>query len=305
MEYAALPGITRTIIPNAGQRQYVPTMNQERSIVAVSTVPWSGNSNQVQFYSVPSGSLLRTYATHPLGYQSIAFCPGTSYFAISENDSLRVWNIVTGEHVTTLGGTFGDLSFSPDGTLLAGSLGTGTVVMWDAKTWKVLRGYPGGDGVVFTPDGSRIATTVHATTGYSFSIEIRDIGTGMLVGTYGSSYSNGDRICFSPDGTLMLSVNTGVTGVIVHRLADGTPLYQTPSQEEWRFVDVNPQGTYFVLGDLSGGAMVVDLHTLKTVARVPARPVGTVRYLPDGYTLLTNDSEGVKLWSLQFRWLVR
>lgn len=74
---------------------------------------------------------------------------------------LRVWDAATGEQLLALRGRrapFIQAEFSPDGRRLAGASRDRTTWMWDAATGDSLAVFPsGGGGLVFSPDGTRVA----------------------------------------------------------------------------------------------------------------------------------------------------
>ena len=76
--------------------------------------------------------------------------------------ALHVWNALTGEELLTLEGQrapFSHVAFSRNGRLLAGASRDGTTRMWNALTGDLLTILPGGErGIVFSPDGTRIAS---------------------------------------------------------------------------------------------------------------------------------------------------
>ena len=84
---------------------------------------------------------------------------------VSPDQSMSIWNIRTGERVTTLGGHTGSpnhLAFTADGTRLAVANGDGTTRIWDPTTGELLLTLGGHLGLVssvsFNPDGTRLAT---------------------------------------------------------------------------------------------------------------------------------------------------
>jgi WD40 repeat protein len=72
---------------------------------------------------------------------TVAFSPDGKYIADQTADALNLWNIRTGKKIASFKGYFGeDLTFSPDGTLLAGSGGFSdpTIYLFNAATGQEL-----------------------------------------------------------------------------------------------------------------------------------------------------------------------
>ena len=80
----------------------------------------------------------------------------------SQDRAVHMWDALTGEELLTLAGQrapFLDVAFSPNGRRLAGASRDSTTWMWDALTGDLLTILPGGGrGIVFSPDGTRIAS---------------------------------------------------------------------------------------------------------------------------------------------------
>ena len=80
----------------------------------------------------------------------------------SQDRAVHMWDALTGEELLTLAGQrapFLEVAFSPNGRRLAGASRDSTTWMWDALTGDLLTILPGGGrGIVFSPDGTRIAS---------------------------------------------------------------------------------------------------------------------------------------------------
>ena len=97
------------------------------------------------------------------------------------------------------------VTFSPDGTMLAG--GGGDLYLWDVRTGKLLHNIVKARGniygVAFSPDGQTIASSSWKT------IELWDTVTGEHIGTF-TGYPGWIRaMAFSPDGKTLASGNNG------------------------------------------------------------------------------------------------
>ena len=90
----------------------------------------------VRLWDVRSGKLLRSFAGHRLGTNSLAFSPDGSLLATGGSDGLlRLWTVATGELKTTMDAqSIGLLSvaFLPGGhSLAAAGYGDNDIRIWD------------------------------------------------------------------------------------------------------------------------------------------------------------------------------
>ena len=120
------------------------------------------------------------------------------------------------------------VAVSPDGSLVASDSFDGRVRLYDARTGAMVRAIDtgGGRGVVFAPDGRRLACA-----GYHMDklVGVYDVTTGKLLRKLaGHTELETYAIAFSPDGKLLASAGTDKqilvwelrTGALRHRLAN-------------------------------------------------------------------------------------
>ncbi len=142
-----------------------------------------------------------------------------------------VWGVRAGQPPFGHAVPVGCVSFSPDGRLLAGSVGNslepdnpGGVRFWDGDTFRDL-GYLGGHsapvtGLAFSPDGRRLASASwDMNRGSAGELKLWDLATGTELLTLGGH----QVVAFSADGRFLASPGTGGFGGTPVKVWDGGP----------------------------------------------------------------------------------
>jgi WD40 repeat protein len=245
-----------------------------------------------------SGRILTTLEGHKEWVNGLAFSPDGNQLASAAGDrTIKFWNIATGRLTRTLfcGRPAADVSFSPDGMLLAATMTVlddppdgqepSSLLVWSLPDGELRRGgiveregsLSGPLPVAFSPDGKMLAW------GAGDSFLVLDLATGRQrtivfsvaeeeAGTIGT-------LAFSPDGRL----------VAVAALESGTvKLWSSDTLEHTRTLQ-GPQGE--------------DGET------VWPPDVWAVAFSPDGKALAVGSADGpadtVKLWDVQTGGLLR
>ncbi|MGG6292897.1 caspase family protein [Leptolyngbya sp. AN02str] len=193
-------------------------------------------------------SMTQELTTREVMHQ-LSFSPMSDVVAgVTDNRTVRLWNVASGEVITTLKGHRDEIhqvKFSPDGTKLITVSRDRTAILWDRGSGRMLLRIPHSaevNSADFSPDGMRLVTT--QTDG---SIRISDVATGtpnvFLTGHKGNAID----AQFSFDGQTV--VTAGVDGTVrLWNAKDGTEQAQLrpemdPSSQIQR-VFFSPDGHY-------------------------------------------------------------
>jgi WD40 repeat protein/tRNA A-37 threonylcarbamoyl transferase component Bud32 len=181
----------------------------------------SAGGGGVGLWDSSTGQGLLTLKGSTSGAYALAFSPNGRRLASSDDDrtgTVRVWDVTNGQQLLELKGRtttlkvsrqVSSLAFNPDGRRLAAAItGVGGtergVRVWDAESGQELPanyGQTGGYGVVFSPDGRRLATVPDMRVWDAESGQpLLRIQTPLLLG-------NGERfgLAYSPDSRRLVT----------------------------------------------------------------------------------------------------
>lgn len=149
---------------------------------------------------------------------SVAYSPDGSQIVTginsTDNSGLIIWNACTGQLIRkVLGHTdrIFSVSYSADGELLVSSSYDGTVRVWNAKTWDLVRAFNIEDAIneqtavcsaVLSPDGTKVAASLY--NGY---IVVWEVNNGRLIHKIKHSSIQVWSIAFSPNGKQIASAS--------------------------------------------------------------------------------------------------
>jgi len=242
----------------------------------------------------------------------IRFSPDGKWLASAGLDgSVRLWNVETGEKIDEFaekGATSWGASFSPDGKLLAFSLGVprdATTVLqigiWDlesgSKTFFETRHTDLIWSVEFSPDGKQVLTSC-----WDKDAKLWNVETGELVQTFGPHPDQVWSAVFSPDGKRiatgcahfplrdpkrrMARIWDAETGEVICQLAGHSA--------EVSGVAFSPDGSLVATGGWDGAAKLWETETWGEIWTSPNHESAVVHvsFSPDGRFLATAGRDG-------------
>jgi WD40 repeat protein len=285
-------------IPSSGGCQFFCLSPDGKDLAAI-----DDRERVVRVYDAATGKPRFPRTGHTRYLFSVAFSPDSKSLAsTSEDGTVKLWNLRTGEVSQTLHGPADRLTrsvaFSPDGKLVATAHHDGTVKVWDTTTGKVHRSLDGHtdrvECVTFSPDGRTLASS-----GYDHTVRLWSLDGGGEK-TLRAHRENVRCIAFSPDGRLLASAG-GDHDAIIWDLATGTARWRLPHPEILHAIAFLPDGKTVVTG---GADRQVRLWSWEAnrelrVLGGPAAAVREVAVRADGRMLAACGADGaVHLWDL-------
>ena len=145
---------------------------------------------------------------HTSTVTKIVFSPdGATLASVSEDRTIRLWDVATGTHKHTLTGHNSyiySVAFSPDGLTLASGSENGRIRFWNVITGQyrvTLEGHSSSVGsVAFSPDGQTLASGSSDHT-----IRLWNATTGLYKVTLEGHSETINSVAFSPDGQTLAS----------------------------------------------------------------------------------------------------
>jgi WD40 repeat protein len=257
--------------------------------------------------SIPEMHLLVNIPVSAGGVPGVAYSPDGNLIAtMNPRQVVNLWDANSGESLRSLVGVddFGGcITFSPDGSVLAGAYTT-QVVLWDVSSGEMITVLSGGsqEGVAgynvgvgqisFSPDGIFLATA--NMDGVS---TIWDVGTSSKVLSLTAVEALPPKaIAYSPDGKLL--ANGGDAGIVrVWDAERGTELFSRELGGIIHALSFSPDGKYLAAASEDGGIKVWDAGTGEVVSSPPRQSgMYDIAFLADGRYATAGQDGTTRVW---------
>jgi len=242
---------------------------------------------------------------HQKGVSDIHYSPDGKILASGSWDrTIKLWNVETGEELTTLTGhghqdNITSISYSPNGKTLASSSDDGSIKFWNLETGEELTTLNSDQDAVrslsYSPDGNTLASG-----DYRGTIKVWNLETEKFT-TLNGHQDSVRGLSYSPDGKTLASGSDDGT-IKLWNLQTEEVSTLTAHQDDINSVSYSPDGKTLASGSRDGTIKLWDLETgeeLTTLTGHRGRVI-SISYSPDGKTLASGSSdETIKVWNLE------
>ncbi len=274
----------------------------------------------VKLWDVNNGTAIKTINAHKGGVLDVKFSPDGETIASggSFDPTVKLWKI-DGTRLKTLRGhcqsvqqtenCIGvyEVSFSPNGLVLASASGDRTVKLWNVQTGKEIETLKGHNndvlGVSFSPDGQTIASGSRDRTVKLWNKD------GVILQTFSGHNNDVWTVSFSPDSEMIASASSDNTVKLWDRnsnpldhILQGHPLAIND-------VDFSPNGEIIATASDDQTVRLWKTDTVQLLKNSDDQPLllqhqNQVRWVslsPDGQTLATvgTSEPTIQFWNIQ------
>jgi WD40 repeat protein len=259
----------------------------------------------------PGGPLVRTLEGHTGRINAVAVTSdGRFAVSVSDDETLKVWNIEKGETVRTLEGHTGsvnEVAVMPDGRFAVSASHDRTLKVWNIEKGETVRTLEGHTdhviAVAVTPDGRFVVSA-----SYDGTQKVWDIEKGEMVRTLEGYTNLVSAVAVMPDGRFAVSASCDWTlkvwdiekGEMVHTLEGHT--------DSVNAVAVTPDGRFAVSASSDWTLKVWDIEKGEMVRTLKGHTnwVNAVAVTPDGRFAVSASRElALKVWDIEKGEMVR
>lgn len=272
-----------------------------------------GDLGEIMLWSVKGRSLIKTFPGSPrnVNMKRLALSNDGRYLAATgmESENVRIWRIPDASPVASFSAQRAgnnDLRFSPDSRFLLTASDDHSLRLWDIRTLKCERVYPGSSGRVtsvdITSDGTRVVAGVQ---GVKSSVKVWNLTDGSMQATC-RGYNT---VAFSPEGRhYATAVDSSVGFSFDNNYENSVEIFTLDGERIKELAgprnDVNalcysPDGRYLAAAG-NKEIRVWDVATGRTAYHFKelGRNVEDVRFTPDGRNVVVIGENGLSIRSI-------
>ncbi|MEA5571307.1 serine/threonine-protein kinase [Calothrix sp. UHCC 0171] len=263
--------------------------------------------------SIPSGVLLqRTLKGHSGGVFSVAISPDGKTLASGSNDgTIKLWNIKTGEQIRSLRDHFGvvwSVAISQDGKTLASGSNDGTIKLWNIETGEQTRIFTGHSKAVFSvviSPGTKFLSLFSGSADNTIKEWV--LATGEQIDTLTGHSKAVFSVAINRFATTLASGSNDNTIKLWNR--GGKEIRTLTGHSDWLIsVAFSPDGETLVSGSRDHTIKLWNIATGKEIRTLTGHSnyVNSVAISPDGNILASGSfDKTIKLWNLATGELIR
>ncbi|BAG03646.1 hypothetical protein [Microcystis aeruginosa] len=235
---------------------------------------------------------------------SVNFSPdGKTLVSVSRDNTIKLWNVETGEEIRTLKGHDGvqSVNFSPDGKTLVSGSWDNTIKLWNVETGEEIRTLKGHNGPVnsvnFSPDGKTLVSGSGDKT-----IKLWNVETGQEIRTLKGHDNSVISVNFSPDGKTLVS-GSGDNTIKLWNVETGEEIRTLKGHDSYvNSVNFSPDGKTLVSVSRDNTIKLWNVKTGKEIRTIKGHDIyfRSVNFSPDGKTLVSGSGDKtIKLWNVE------
>ncbi|MGI8837561.1 MAG: caspase family protein [Pyrinomonadaceae bacterium] len=278
----------------------------------------AGNSdNTVALWDSAKGKEVRVLKGHVAAVATVAVSGDDKVLAsaleagvagIRRNDTIKIWDPVTGQLVRSLTGRNSgqSIGLSEDGTrLVSGSFGS-TVSVWNVAQSEAQRTINVPRESRFVPDRVALSSNgkLIAGGGRDNEIKLWDAGTGRELFTLTGHRKSIRDLAFSPDNKLLASASQDAD-IKVWSVATGQELKTLTAHSEGVIaLAISSDGKKLASGSQDRSILIWDIESEEADAIYTGHQewVNTVAFSPDGKKLASGSVDGeIRIWEVPMR----
>lgn len=234
---------------------------------------------------------------------SLAITSNTTFFSSNNNETIKLWNINSGECINTLRGhtsSVNSIVLTPDKKTLISGSSDKTIKLWDIKSGKCIKTLSGHTNwineLAVTPDGNSILSIMDKDK----TIKLWDIKSGKCIKAFFGHTDWINELAITPDGNKLISRDSDL--IKIWDIKSGKCIKTLKNSVS--SLAITPDGKTII----TGGSMYnedIELFDIRSGECIQSlkghtHQINTVAVTPDGKTIISGSlDKKIKIWDLK------